>query len=63
MHKVIDPFRFLLIAVAGWMNEQQPFTIARPSAPKQPQTATMIFRQMRPSAGRVATVVVGGVTV
>lgn len=25
--KVLDPFRFLLITVAGWMNEQQRLTI------------------------------------
>jgi hypothetical protein len=23
MQRVLDPFRFLLIAVAGWMNQQQ----------------------------------------
>src|SRR3982750_2814907 len=27
MPKVLDPFRFLLIAVAGWMNQQQRQTI------------------------------------
>jgi putative transposase len=27
MPKTLDPFRFLLIAVAGWMNEQQQHTI------------------------------------
>src|SRR5215831_7438869 len=27
MPRVIDPFRFLLIAVAGWMNQQQQFAI------------------------------------
>src|ERR1700745_1449729 len=27
MSKVLDPFRFLLITVAGWMNEQQRLTI------------------------------------
>jgi len=27
MHQVLDPFRFLLIAVAGWMNQQQQFAI------------------------------------
>ena len=25
--KVLDPFRFLLISVAGWMNQQQQFAI------------------------------------
>jgi len=27
MHQVLDPFRFVLIAVAGWMNQQQQFAI------------------------------------
>src|SRR6516162_5181741 len=27
MPRVLDPFRFLLIAVAGWMNQQQQFAI------------------------------------
>ena len=27
MTKSLDPFRFLLIAVAGWMNQQQQFAI------------------------------------
>jgi hypothetical protein len=27
MPRVIEPFRFLLIAVAGWMNQQQQFAI------------------------------------
>jgi hypothetical protein len=27
MPRVIDPFRFLLIAVGGWMNQQQQFAI------------------------------------
>src|SRR5262249_47419958 len=27
MHQVLDPFRFLLISVAGWMNQQQQFAI------------------------------------
>ena len=27
-HQVLDPFRFLLIAVAGWMNQQQQSAIA-----------------------------------
>ena len=27
MPRVLDPFRFVLIAVAGWMNQQQQLTI------------------------------------
>jgi putative transposase len=27
MRRVLDPFRFLLIAAAGWMNQQQQFAI------------------------------------
>jgi hypothetical protein len=27
MHQVLDPFRFMLIAVARWMNQQQQFAI------------------------------------
>ena len=27
MPKVLDPFRFVLLAVAGWMNQQQSQTI------------------------------------
>jgi putative transposase len=27
MPRVLDPFRFLLIAIAGWMNQQQQLTI------------------------------------
>jgi hypothetical protein len=27
METVLDPFRFLLISVAGWMNQQQQFAI------------------------------------
>ena len=27
MPRVLDPFRFLLIAVAGWMNQPQQFAI------------------------------------
>jgi hypothetical protein len=27
MHQVLDPFRFLLIVVAGWMNQRQQFAI------------------------------------
>ena len=27
MPRVLDPFRFLLIGVAGWMNQQQQFAI------------------------------------
>jgi hypothetical protein len=27
MQRVLDPFRFLLIAAAGWMNEQQQLAI------------------------------------
>jgi hypothetical protein len=26
-HRVLDPFRFLLIAAAGWMNQQQQLAI------------------------------------
>jgi putative transposase len=27
MQRVLDPFRFLLISVAGWMNQQQQFAL------------------------------------
>jgi len=27
MHQVLEPFRFVLITVAGWMNQQQQFAI------------------------------------
>jgi hypothetical protein len=27
MRQVLDPFRFVLIAVAGWMNQRQQFAI------------------------------------
>ena len=31
MSKCLDPFRFLLISVAGWMNQQWPTSPARSS--------------------------------
>ncbi len=34
MSKCLDPFRFLLISVAGWMNQQWP-TLTRPIKPRR----------------------------
>jgi len=31
MSKCLDPFRFLLISLAGWMNQQWPISTARSS--------------------------------
>jgi len=38
MTKSLDPFRFLLIAVSGWMNQQQLQLVDYPSG-REPSTA------------------------
>ena len=46
MSKCLDPFRFLLISLAGWMNQQWPTSPARSRESKE-ERQRPIYKQLR----------------